>query len=808
MNRLMTSVAVTVLAVLCSASVCGAEPQGDVQVDRAIRRIVIPDRETAAERHAANELVANIALMTGRSVSVIKESAAAGNANGGRGINLGRTRSNLARHNPDSWPTDTIFVGYGEGDIAILGQGTQGTLFATFEFLRDQGCRWYMPVTYHKLEVGRHIPKRATLELSGKPKKHSPSFPDRGWHMTAVMPGPHFRDWATRNGVNALTTGDTCILYPDSLGRGREKQSGHTLAWFVPSGAESSTVEKVKKRFGSHPDWYPLVGGQRTWKYRDGRRVQACLSNRKVVDHVAREVIRFSAEGYKGHERPNWRMMSIGHNDEPTFWCECEACRAMDGPGSTWKANDVYDAYPNDPKNQHGTGPLGQRYAMFANRVARQGARQRRDLLVSFYAYGSTVAPPRDSKLKLEENVVVEFAYSDHCLKHDIDDPACPNNVRLKAWIEDWSRRGKVVFYDYPPTGRHIHVPTGFFRHYQKLLRFLHRNGVIGLSGESQGVWAGSALFHYIRARLMWDIDSDVDELTREFCRDLFGDAANTMLAYYRRYENGLAHHPGHMVWGGWVAQFDPQVIRDMQDLLDKAKRETDDPAVQLRLKLAQVSLNTFVITQVENTPAPKVTAKQFDRFRSLQAETLAMIRGMNLPYPMAATGPFIDRLKNNGYRPPFEALRGKQRLVLPVVWRFRTDPDDHGVKKGWPGSVRFSAKPWQDIRIDDFWTNQGIRHHGAAWYTTKFTVPKKVKEDLWLLFDMLDGAAEIWIDGKLAGKTPAAPWDKPKAVDLTKWVRPGATHQLVMRVVKKSYAAGIKGRVRLMEALRIVGDR
>ena len=197
---------------------------------------------------------------------------------------------------------------------------------------------------------------------------------------------------------------------------------------------------------------------------------------------------------------------------------------------------------------------------------------------------------------------------------------------------------------------------------------------------SSQGVWAGSALFHYIRARLMWDIDSDVDELTREFCRDLFGDAANTMLAYYRRYENGVAHHPGHMVWG--VAQFDPQVIRDMQDLLDKAKRETDDPAVQLRLKLVQVSLNTFVITQVENTPAPKVTAKQFDRFRSLRAETLAMIRGMNLPYPMAATGPFIDRLKNNGYHPPFEALRGKQRLVLPVVWRFRTDPDDHGVKR------------------------------------------------------------------------------------------------------------------------------
>ena len=76
------------------------------------------------------------------------------------------------------------------------------------------------------------------------------------------------------------------------------------------------------------------------------------------------------------------------------------------------------------------------------------------------------------------------------------------------------------------------------------------------------------------------------------------------------------------------------------------------------------------------------------------------------------------------------------------------------------------------------------------------------------MVFDMLDGAAEIWSDGWLAGKAPAAPCDEPKAVDLTKLTRPGATHQLVMRVVKKSHAAGIKGRVRLMEVLRVIGDR
>jgi len=776
--------------------------------DTPVTRIIIPDQETTAERHAANELIANIALMTGRSLPVMTESKADQNGDSRRSISIGGTSSNLKIRNPDAWPRDTIYIGYGDSDITIISQGEQGTLFAALEFLRDQGCRWYMPVTYHKIEVGRHIPKLVTLKLSGKPKTHTPTFADRGWHMTAVMPGPHFRDWATRNGVNALTTGDTCILYPPNLGRGYEKPTGHTLRWFVPSGHEASTVDSVRKNFAAHADRYPLVGGKPTWKYRDGRSVQACLANQEVVDKVARNVVRLSTEGYDNHKNPNWRLFSIGHNDEPTYWCECDACRAMDGPDSLWKTNDSYDAYPDDPKNKNGNGPISQRYATFANRVARQVAKHRPDLMISFYAYGSTVAPPRVLELKLEDNVVVEFAYSGHCMRHDIEDPNCPTNVKLKKWIEDWSRRGKLIFYDYPPTGRHVHVPTGFFHHYQNLLRFLNRNGVIGLSGESQGVWAGSALFHYIRARLMWDVNTDVDQLIEEFCRDLYGNAEDTMLSYYKRYEDALSQHPGHMIWGNWVSQFDPHVIRDMQELLDNAKRQTDDPAVQLRLKLTRVSLNTFVITQIENIPASKVDPQRFDHYRKLQSQTLAMIQEMNLPYPMSATGPFIDRLKKNGYRPPFEALRGEERLVLPKVWRFRTDPNDTGVQQGWPKSPGSSVKPWRDIRVDDFWTNQGVQYHGTAWYTTTFTVPKGVDEDLWLLFDMLDGAAEIWIDGKLAGKTPADPWDKPKAVDLTQFVKAGAKHQLVLRVVKKSHAAGINGRVRLMESLKTVGDR
>ena len=44
--------------------------------DTPVTRIIIPDQATAAEHHVANELIANIAIMTGRSLPVMTEAKA------------------------------------------------------------------------------------------------------------------------------------------------------------------------------------------------------------------------------------------------------------------------------------------------------------------------------------------------------------------------------------------------------------------------------------------------------------------------------------------------------------------------------------------------------------------------------------------------------------------------------------------------------------------------------------------------------------------------------------------------------------
>ena len=266
--------------------------------------------------------------------------------------------------------------------------------------------------------------------------------------------------------------------------------------------------------------------------------------------------------------------------------------------------------------------------------------------------------------------------------------------------------------------------------------------------------------------------------------------------------------YPGHMVWGGWVTKFDKDAIRSMQTLLDQAKAQTRSPLVHKRLKLVQASLHCFVLAQMDAISAAQSNAETFDRYQKVQSNILSIMAELNLPYPLVVTGPYKDRLKRGAYRPPFEAAGGKELATLPLIWRFRTDPDNKGLEQNWAKTPSADSSAWQDVRVDDYWTEQGIDYHGAAWYATTLTIPAGKRDRLWLLFKVLDGEAQIWIDGQSAGKLPGPPWDKPKAVELTKLVRPGREYRVVIRVSKDVYAAGICGPVRLMESYRLIGDR
>jgi hypothetical protein len=752
-----------------------------VAESKPVTGIVLPKEPTAAERHAANELCNYVKKMTGATLPVIEEDQS---PPGGRLLLVGRTRAALQAHNPDTWLPDTISIGYAGNDIAIVGQGMQGTLFAVYEFLRDQGCRWYVPGA-----EGEHIPRLPELTLAVRPRTYTPSFRRRGWVPPPAPPRVWetlYYDWAVRNGLNALTP-HPITAYPPELGYGLADRDGHTLSVLIPCGDHP----RAKETFAAHPDWYPQIDGKRICEAPDGGTVQACLSNAEVAQEVARQVIEYF------QQNPRCSLFWVGLND-CAFCCECDHCLATDGPGSTWKKNDVYDAYPQRSKS--GPGPMSSRFVRFVNRVAQIVAKSCPGKDIGLLAYGSTVAPPRSSDWELESNIVVVYAYGDGvCFRHRCADSSCVQNALMGEWLRGWARHGNPIYvWDYPPQGIYLDAPTGVTSSYQDYVLCLKKMGVAGWCGEGQGAWAGSALCHYLKARLLWDVDTDVNILTDEFCDDLYGPAAADMKEYYRAFENALKNHPDHVTYGSWVSAMDANAVAYLDRCLEKAGttlRDGNQPAVKRQWAMARVAMDGFILQWQELNAADKKVASFARKYESIRESCRKLIE----EYQIEVTSAMTSRV-NSHYRPPFEALSGEELLTLPLQWRFRTDPNQEGIQAGYPFARDWDKDSWQAIKIGESWTTQGFPFHGTAWYATRIEIPLKFKERLWLLFGAIDGDAEVWIDGRKAGEFPLHPYDNYKGTDITSLVAPGRPSLLVLRVSKDLFAAGITKPVRLME--------
>ena len=140
----------------------------------------------------------------------------------------------------------------------------------------------------------------------------------------------------------------------------------------------------------------------------------------------------------------------------------------------------------------------------------------------------------------------------------------------------------------------------------------------------------------------------------------------------------------------------------------------------------------------------------------------------------------------------------------MPLVWRFRTDPDNAGIDEKWYHPEAPRDDDWSEIRTNAAWTDQGHAYHGAAWYRIDFSIPSKSQNELHkaldqgkaaLLFRAVDGTADIFLDGEKIGEQkipPSVMWNRAFAIPLPATMDPSTTHRLVVRVEKDLHAAGI----------------
>ena len=766
-----------------------------------IGRIVLPADPDPAERFAAWELQRFIHQMTGVTPGLEGRDP----VTPGRTVLIGRAAQKpqaeiLAKLEPESY-----LVEIGPETITLAGHDPRGTLYAVYDFLKTQGCGWYMPGP-----AGEVISHRASLELKEESRRESPDWNVRGlltYMAHFDSSGGHrsinlddYRDWAVRNRINSLWYGgaDT-IAFGAHRGFAHMQRLNHSWASFYSD---------------DHPEWYPLVNGKRVKMYRNsGRPNEPCTGNPAFRDHAVAVVLQY----FKDH--PHANVYALDPEDEPANWCECPLCRATDGDGGKgkWEMNGQ-----GIPKMS-----MSDRAVDFVNYVAERVAKVYPDKLIELYVYGSyRMGPVRH---RVDPHMLLKYCFWPGVpLGGSVTDQSLPGVKRAYVEVESWKKAGVKHFglYDY---GLYVHkdCPIFWFQHIVDSLRMFHDQfGFRHYLGETDNNLFTSMMAFDVRAEALWNRKVDYHRIVREISLALYGSAGPTMDRYYELMHQALldwkptwkpvgpkdpvnAHAdpamPGYAggvqtralvgstlgyYWSNDMLEYNLPIMERGQALLDQAAREADgDAMLNRRIDIAQFghSYMTYLIAKrsmPHTTAKRKIALQAYDRLHELWGKYPETRVQIGTP----------EELKTFDYPPPAESVL----LPLPIEWQFRVDPQDTGIREHcFAGGA---AAGWSEIRTDKDWTTQGHDYHGTAWYAVEFKVPADKQAAFkatrpMLYFGAIDGYAEVFLDGKKIGEQKTPPeisWDKPYTVNLPARFDPSVSHQLMVRVEKQNYAAGI----------------
>ena len=502
----------------------------------------------------------------------------------------------------------------------------------------------------------------------------------------------------------------------------------------------------------------------------DGRRVsgQLCVGHPEVVRRATAAVIAYFEE----HPERPW--VGLGPDDGRGF-CEDERCRALDG--GEW-----------DP---HAAGPsMTDRYVWLFNRILEGMEERFPDKRIGFYAYDSYKLPPR--RVKPDPRIVPAFAPITLCRLHGLDNPVCPDRSFYKSLMLRWGELVPEVF----ERGYYFNLADpGFPFSKVHALRqetpFAHAAGISGWRVECMPAWSAHTPTLYVAARLMWDVDTDVDALLQEFYAAFFGPAAEPMGAYLGSIDHAYRDTDCHAGSSHCLPRvFDDDWRGRAAGLLAEAAALAEGAhAERVRIyALAHARLEAFLAMLASRDAFDFAAARgHLQQVRALTDTMLAypLAENAHLLWPRIAHS-YLDRFWSPAVEQAHERAveRGELVAPLPEVWDFLIDPAGVGESLGWFREGEIGGN-WQPLRTSTAsWSEQGLHYYkGAAWYRAEVEVPAaSVGRRIHLFFGSVDEQARVWVNGRLLGDSPGRSF-MPFEFDATAALRPGA-NTVAVRIV------------------------
>jgi hypothetical protein len=435
------------------------------------------------------------------------------------------------------------------------------------------------------------------------------------------------------------------------------------------------------------------------------------------------------------------------------------------------------------------------------NAVRRQISKDYPDkYLCSIVNYGNIVRTPVN--VKPDKNLVFGFTTMPCCKLHSIDDLSCPVNVQMLKTLEAWAAYSNPMYLrDYDPIVYWKGLPAYTPRMVAKNIKLLARKSKmpLGVNTESHKAWASNIPDFYIRAKLEWNPEMDIDKLLDDFYSKFFGSAALDMKNYFEFYQYMLKNSPFHPVarqLDCMIVNLFPIAARDkMEGYLKRANEKCPEGSIyKKRIEMIEMEFEYFSLfldmLNEMNAAQPDKAYEIIGRIDSLVDRILKTNRDYIVEkYVLGEMGKYRKRFEDK-----VKFRKDKKVIPSPNRWSFKLDNKNDGLQKSWQNSGE--ADGWDIIYSGNTWENQGYDYDGVAWYKAKVFIPDELKGKKIMLFvGALDESGVFYINGKKAYVrefVKSTDWRTPFEFDATEFIDYGKENDVTIRVLDKAGAGGI----------------
>ncbi|MDD5728111.1 MAG: DUF4838 domain-containing protein [Victivallales bacterium] len=380
------------------------------------------------------------------------------------------------------------------GKFKISRFGETGTLFAVYHFLeRFCGVRWYMPG-----ELGEIVPASKTVAIPENINiRISPDFEYRFLYSCDFPYDDDSVLWYRRAGFGAP--------FPVGI--------NHSFLIF-------------KKYRKTHPEYFALINGKRDFNISCAGDGNLCLSNPEVLKCFVKEAEDFF------DRNPQQYIFPVMPNDSFAKICECPECqKQLDGKAGY-------------------SGSFSDYVWNFVNNVAKEVYKTHPDKFIGCAAYGPYLNSPAKLE-KLNPNVVLMICKA---RAGYWDEAAKKQNREL---IEKWNKKIKAgnlycwEYYNQTCLSLYMrNVPIVFPHNIAEDLKYLKGKSrgefieaetwpLLGtIAKDKKNYFRGlTHLNYYVTAKLMWNADTDVNQLLNEYYSEFYGPAASEMKKFWEKAE-------------------------------------------------------------------------------------------------------------------------------------------------------------------------------------------------------------------------------------------------------------------------------